>query len=322
MAQGIGDRRSGWGRFAKLLALAGAVIVCAGCAVGSQAADAYIYYSHLDRKTDSYSIGRMDLDGTHREPFFIDDLGGVRGDPLIDIEVDRGHIYWAWNIGYIGRATIKGTGTKKRFANTGEGALGSIALDSTHLYWRDRKGDIGRLPLGAGRRDDSFIVNPNFSETTPDDPQNQGACAMASNGRFVYWVNNPPRTPGSPLAETWKAPPRPAVIGRGGIQERSYSGSISDLDYSWLYCGIAASDDSLYWTDSLRDTLFRAKLDGSGAAPLVSGLTNPCASNIAGAHIYWNSGPFIGRALLNGKRAQRQLARMPEIECMFAVDSL
>lgn len=320
-AQEVGDRGSGWGRFAKLLALAGTVIVCAGAA-GSQAADAYIYYPHLDRATDSYSIGRMNLDGTHREPFFIDDLKGVRGDPLVDIEVDRDHIYWAWNIGYIGRATINGKATKNRFANTENPALGTIALDSTHLYWRDRKGDIARIPLGGGRRDDPFIVNPGFSEMTPDDPQSQGACAMASNGRFVYWVNEPARTPGAPLVETWKSPPRPAVIGRGGIRQRSYSGSIADLDYSWLYCGIAASNDSLYWTDSLRDTLFRAKLDGSAPAPLISGLTNPCAANIAGSHIYWNSGPFIGRALLNGGKAQRRLARMPEIECTFAVDPM
>jgi hypothetical protein len=291
------------------LAVAGFLGLICALAIADRA-QAYVYYEVSDPKTSRTTIGRAELDGSGRESEFIHRL---KGDYLVDIAVDRRHVYWAMNSGYIGRANLDGTDVRPKFIETGSVVLSSIALDSTHVYWLSRHGELSRARLDGTGVQEPFIENGEPEEWT-------GACAMASNGRHVYWVNH--HDTGKKLisvkGELW-----PTTIGRASIAARTWIDPlVTGTEYSWAYCGIAVNTKSLFWTDGRLDAVVSSGLDGSGAKPLVAGLSEPCGLELVGNYVYWDSGPFLGRAAVNGGKVERKLTRFPDIECTLAVDSL
>lgn len=174
-------------------------------------------------------------------------------------------------------------------------------------------GELSRARLNGTGTQEPFVENGKKPEIT-------SACAMASNGRSVFWVNrhDTGRKSVSVKGELW-----PTTISRANIAQRTWTDTlVTGTEYSWGYCGIAASAKSLFWTDGRLDAVLRSGVDGSNAKPFVTGLSGPCATELAGKYVYWDSGPWIGRAAVSGGKVDRRLARLGEVECTWAVDSL
>jgi sugar lactone lactonase YvrE len=147
----------------------------AGPQIGAIAVDDdHIYWaenhpSHPPGTTPpSGSIGRANLDGTGVDENFI---AGPANIAVLDVVVDKNHIYWAESsvslppqtsppVGSIGRANLDGTGVDESFITGDFGLPGDLAVDAGHLYWTNAlTGAIGRANLDATGVDQSFITS-------------------------------------------------------------------------------------------------------------------------------------------------------------------
>ena len=296
--------------FAALLALALAL---------AQRAEAYVYWT--DRENGL--IGRANLDGTGVDHSFITGTGNPH-----EAAVNSTHVYWVNGqpAGYtIGRANLDGTEANPRFIADVDVDFGSgVAIDGRHVYWVSKfydgfpepaSGAIGRANLDGTGVDESFITGLDFP-----------AGALAVDASHLYWTSY------ASYAHSDVNPPSPSRIGRANL-----NGTGVDEDFiSAPEVGAVAVDDAhVWWTvaPALRSdesgAIWRANLDGTGAKSVIPGVLGvigtdifPCGLALDRTHVYWRSGFEIGRARLDGDRANHEFIGTPIGSCGVAVDGL
>jgi virginiamycin B lyase len=128
------------------------------------------------------SIGRANLDGSNPDPDFI-------GGPVNNcgLATDSNFLYFFADATHIGRAGLDGTGVDRTFISIPDHFCG-VAVDPTFLYWsRSSVGAVGRVPVGGGATQDSFVQTGTTSG---------GPCGVALNSQFLFWGNQDAKTVG------------------------------------------------------------------------------------------------------------------------------
>jgi hypothetical protein len=219
----------------------------------------HIYWAaslYANRGTQN-TIARANLDGTGVDLSFITVTGPVLpgvGPPLpAGVAVDDEHVYWAYSdwanpdTGAIGRANLDGSGVDKNFIS-GTRRPSGVAVDDQHVYWGDTDARaIGRGNLDGSGVDHSFIGNVRVP------------FAVAVDAAHIYWAN-------------WGN----GAVGRAnldgsGVNQRFIGAAGPD--------GLAVDATHIYWTTPSQSewarngAIWRAKLDGSSAECLVTGLS-------------------------------------------------
>ena len=95
------------------------------------------------------------------------------GSPTISSpESGSGYLYWS-DRGWIGRASLDGTGANQHFI-TGATAAAMLAVSSGYLYWANEgSGTIGRARLDGTGVNQKFINATRLARAAPD----------------IYWTN-------------------------------------------------------------------------------------------------------------------------------------
>jgi sugar lactone lactonase YvrE len=242
-------------------------------------AKAYVYWTEIFG--EGGKIGRANFDGTDVDKRFI------TGVHPTGVAVDSGHVYWTnWKERAIGRANLDGTGVDKRFI-TGVPEPFGVAVDAAHIYWTSGAAKIGRANLDGTDVDPSFITITEFSY------------AVAVDGAHVYWSDV-------------------GMIGRANLDGTGVDPSFIDTGQKPV--GIAVDAANVYWSVVDPSAIGRANLDGTGVdqnfiagrifGPF--GQSAPQGVAVDAAHVYWANYDgyseifdYVGRAKLNGRRAER-----------------
>ena len=128
------------------------------------------------------SIGRANLDGSSPNPNFIASPVSACG-----LAADSNFLYFFGDGFHIGRAGLDGTGVQRNFITIPAHFCG-LAVDPGFLYWTSETGDtVGRVPVGGGTPDASFIA----AGTTSGGP-----CGVAVNSQYLFWGNQDAKTIG------------------------------------------------------------------------------------------------------------------------------
>jgi len=181
--------------------------------------------------------------------------------------------------------------------------LGFAARADAFVYWSNGNGaqtfgSIGRANLDGTAVDQEFITGT-LGDVTVD-------------GAHVYWSNGYTRT-----------------IGRANLDGSGVDNSfITYLPSGYIAnqpTAVAVDGAHVYWVDTKAtmdclscpvvrtDTIWRANLDGTGAAPLIGDVPNSPVADLAvdAAHIYWTaSNNTIARAGLDGTGIEQNFISM------------
>jgi virginiamycin B lyase len=126
------------------------------------------------------TIGRANLDGTGPVGNFISASAGP------GLAADSQFLYFLSAL-HIGRATLDGTAVDPNFVPIPE-AFSGPAVDPSFLYWASDSGNtVGRVPVGGGVADGSFIA----AGTTGGGPS-----GIAVNSQYVFWGDFDSKTVG------------------------------------------------------------------------------------------------------------------------------
>jgi virginiamycin B lyase len=249
-------------------------------------AEAYVYWDNGD------SIGRANLDGTGMKRNFIP----TPGEFDCGLAVDESHVYWGNSVdGTIGRANLDGTGVDEGYiADTNPSPACGVALDGAHVYWANDAGvasgtgTIGRANLDGTGVDESFITDVTFPS------------GMAVNATHIYWASLP-------------VPPPPSHRELGTIGRANLDGTGVDKSFiAETAYGVAVDAAHIYWASALTDrgtgesVIGRANLDGTGVEVFITGANGPCGVAVTDTHVYWANFNTIGRANLDGGRANHE----------------
>jgi virginiamycin B lyase len=128
------------------------------------------------------SVGRANLDGGSPNPNFIPGPVNTCG-----LATDSNFLYFFGDATHIGRAGLDGSGVDRTFTAIPDHFCG-VAVDPSFLYWsRSAVGAVGRVPVGGGATQDSFV---------PTGTTSGGACGVAVNSQFLFWGNQDAKTVG------------------------------------------------------------------------------------------------------------------------------
>jgi len=128
------------------------------------------------------SIGRANLDGSNPNPNFIGAPVGACG-----LAADSNFLYFFGDATHIGRAGLDGTGVNRTFVAIPDHFCG-VAVDPAFLYWsRGSVGAVGRVPVGGGTTQGSFVSTGTTSG---------GPCGVAVNSQYLFWGNQDAKTVG------------------------------------------------------------------------------------------------------------------------------
>ena len=142
------------------------------------------------------SIGRANLDGSGSNLNFI--AGPVNPCGLV---ADANFLYFFSDATHIARAGLNGTGIDRNFITVPDHFCG-LAVDPGFLYWsRGPVGAVGRVPVGGGATQDSFV---------PTGTSSGGPCGVAVNSQYLFWGNQDAKTIGR--SNIGGASPNPAFI--------------------------------------------------------------------------------------------------------------
>jgi hypothetical protein len=242
----------------------------------------HIYWMNHAQPPASETIGRANLDGSGVNSNFIGNLPPgqqIPGPELPGLDtgfpsglaVGGSHLYWADNLGGIGRANLDGS-APTIIVPGGEatglyfGSNPCITVDSSHLYWQNAcTAGIGRANLDGSAPNPSFIPGPGSSTPVGGggsvceffglavDPGH--LYAMAPNGRMAR-----ANVDGSALDEHF-------------ISELSSIASASPSEVS--QGGLAVDGAHVYWTDSIEigygETVLVAPISGTPSVHLPAG---------------------------------------------------
>ena len=128
------------------------------------------------------SIGRANLDGSSPNPTFIPGPVNTCG-----LAADSNFLYFFADATHIGRAGLDGTGVDRTFIAIPDHFCG-IAVDPSFLYWsRSSVGAVGRVPVGGGATQNSFVSTGTTSG---------GPCGVGVNSQYLFWGNQDAKTIG------------------------------------------------------------------------------------------------------------------------------
>ena len=140
-----------------------------------------IYWTNQLGMTGS-SIGRANLDGSGSNLNFI--AGPVNPCGLV---ADANFLYFFSDATHIARAGLNGTDIDRNFITIPERFCG-LAADSSFLYWSTgTPNTVGRVPVGGGTPNASFVA----AGTTSGGP-----CGVAVNSQYLFWGNQDAKTIG------------------------------------------------------------------------------------------------------------------------------
>ena len=143
------------------------------------------------------SVGRANLDGGSPNPNFIPGPVNTCG-----LATDSNFLYFFGDATHIGRAGLDGSGVDRTFIAIPDHFCG-VAVDPSFLYWsRSTVGAVGRVPVGGGATQDSFV---------PTGTTSGGPCGVAVNSQFLFWGNQDAKTVGR--SNINGASPNPTFIG-------------------------------------------------------------------------------------------------------------
>ncbi len=103
------------------------------------------------------------------------------------LAADSSFLYFLGDATRIGRAGLDGAGVDRTFIAIPDHFCG-VAVDPTFLYWsRGSVGAVGRVPVGGGTTQDSFV---------PTGTTTGGPCGVATNSQNLFWGNQEAKTIG------------------------------------------------------------------------------------------------------------------------------
>jgi hypothetical protein len=268
-----------------------AVLLVAGLAF-TPTADARIYWSDLD----TGNIGRANLNGAGINRHFI--RGPVTPAGLT---VAGRHIYWAdSNRDTIGRARLDGSGVNESLVRVPDPFTPyDVAVNARYIYWPNAATFIGRAKLnGSG-------VQPKFITTSP----HGSTFSVAVNTRRLFWTTN---------VQEYFWPNSLDMIGRANPDGSGVKRKLANLHHSGPD-SIAVRGRYMYWVSETRNSISRARLDGTGVQlwfirNIGGSVRSPRGITVEGNHIYWtnvsNTEPgTIGRANLDGSGVRRSFIK-------------
>jgi hypothetical protein len=236
-------------------------------------------------------VGAANLDGSAPQwNYFYWPFGSESQGPACDVAVNSEHLYWAAPWG-IGRRKLDGEGIYPATVLPHLKGVCGLEVDGNHIYWANPGGDpfLGQQAGSLGR------ANLNGSEATSTFVTGlKSPCDVTVGGDYVFWVEH-----GFPTG--WDG------IGRANLDGSSPQRPLIPLSTQNVSCGLAVSDDHLYWGQD--DGIARANLDGSEVNEAFipnTGFVDGIA--IHAGHVYWNTQwpggtSSIGRANLDGSEA-------------------
>jgi virginiamycin B lyase len=129
--------------------------------------------------TGTTTIGRANIDGSAPNSTLIN----VPGSTICGIAANESFVYWLnTSIGpRIGRAGADGSSPNPN-AITGVTSSCGLAADNSFLYYGAGSHAIGRVPIGGGTPNNSFIPSATSAANTP--------CGVAVNSQNVFWGNS------------------------------------------------------------------------------------------------------------------------------------
>ncbi len=128
------------------------------------------------------TIGLAGLDGSNPNPNFISGPVGNCG-----LATDANFLYFFADATHIGRVGLNGTGVDRNFVTIPEHFCG-LAADPSFLYWSTgTSNSVGRVPVGGGTSNPSFVT----AGTTSGGP-----CGVAVNSQYLFWGNQDTNTIG------------------------------------------------------------------------------------------------------------------------------
>jgi virginiamycin B lyase len=248
------------------------------------------------------SIGRVNLDGSFTDHFFIGSINHVEIGLACGVAVNDSYIFWAdQERNAIGRATLDGSERNYSFITGADEPCG-VTSDATHIYWANRGGNsIGRARLDGTEQNQSFISG--VSEP----------CGVAVNDTFIYWASM-----------------NFQYIGRALLASGIRGPNLYEGDTWYDLCGVAVDKDHIYW-GGFGDAIGRADLNGADPdARFIVGLERPCGLTVDAGNIYWSeqltggtATGRIGRANRDGTAVKRDFVTdVGGFPCGVAIDSL
>jgi hypothetical protein len=227
-------------------------------------ASAHIYW------TESHSIGRANLDGSHAIDAFFPFQSAYA------VAANDTHVFWAGVLGgdAIGRADLDGSNVMPNFI-TGANGVFQMASDAQHIYWTNGYANtIGRANVDGTGVNQSFIAANAPSGITVD-------------AGHVYWSSG-------------------STIGRANLDGTGVNQGFLAISGGGVGAGrIAADGNHIYWINMGTGAIGRADADGTNinsnfiGGPISYGIT------VDNQHIYWTLGSSIGRANLDGTDIRR-----------------
>jgi len=236
-------------------------------------------------------VGAANLDGSEPQwNYFYWPYGSESQGPACGVAVNSEYLYWSAYDG-IGRRKLNGDGIYPGTVVPHVRAPCGLAADESHIYWTNPgnqsfpsppAGSLGRANLDGSEATNTFVTGL------------ESPCDVTVGGDYVFWVEH-----GFPTG--WDG------IGRANLDGSSPLHPFIPLSTQNVSCGLAASDDHLYWGQD--DGIARANLDGSEVNEAFipnTGFVDGIA--IHAGHVYWNTQwpngtSSIGRANLDGSEA-------------------
>ena len=206
------------------------------------------------------TVGHADIDGGNPVGTFFT-TGSI---DICGFAADQSFLYWLTSSGdlRIGRAPLSGTGPDPNFITVANAGCG-VAVDPSFLYW-DANDSIGRVPVGAGSPDITFI--PAAAAGEP--------CGVAVNSQYVFWGNLTGTT-------------GPDFIGRANINGNAPNAQL--IPGTARACGLAAAPSNKITVNSIKknkkkgNATIKAKVPGPGQITLNQTNTPPDANATAAA---------------------------------------
>jgi hypothetical protein len=163
-----------------------------------------IYWSNSPSFMGPTTIGHANLDGSNPTQSFIDTGTAT----ICGMAADQSFLYYLTSTTTtfgIGRAPLGGGNGDNNFIPLSSAQCG-VAVDSSFLYWGTGDNTVGRVPVGGGTPQASFVSNS--AGTT------QTVSGVAVNPQYVFWGNNSGATSGNFIgrANIGGGSPNPTLI--------------------------------------------------------------------------------------------------------------
>jgi uncharacterized protein YjbI with pentapeptide repeats len=224
-----------------------------------------IYWSGIEY------IKSVNFDGTEIEDIVTTGIYSPRG---ITLDLDNDKIYWVDLVGNdINRANLDGSNIEELVTDIENPTDVVLNAGKTEIYWLDkgRTGDKGTLQKAN-------LDGSNITEFVSgiDDPI---ALTINNSNNQVFWLDD-----------------YIGSINTDGSEQDTILISLSRFEN----LKINETEQMLYWVDQSSKNIYKANLDGSQIQLIVETRANDFAFDSENQHIYWTEKDTIRRAKLDG----------------------